>query len=252
MKRIFKITILLVMTIMIGIIPVMADTAERQKADGEYVTVSDITNEDTLHNAGTVPTVSISVQKSGEKKDVAQVTYSAAELKIIGGDRDRPDGFAWLGVRLTPKETNGKTYTHYKIDNGNVEQLSDNNGKSLDYYFPVSKANLTSAVKEGKDLIFTKAITWLTSETDPDPDATVTTLTVTIKAEGIQLFAKNNTTSEWNKTDYDNIVAEREAASAPATGDTTPKTGKINVLPILATIALITLFGIVLINNRKK
>ncbi len=247
MKKTLIIATLLVFTLMIGILPVMAATQERQTTEGEYVTISDITNEDTLHTEGTNPTVTISVKKSGEKEDTAEVTYSAAELKTVGGKEDRPEGFAWLGIRLTPKETNGKTYTHFKIDNDSVEELVDNNNKSLDYYFPVSRANLTNAVRDGKDLIFNKTITWLTSEAEPDEDATVTKLTLTIKAEGMQIYAENNSTVEWNKTDFERITEEVSAARQQ---QATPKTGEVNFLPILATIALITLGGIVFINNK--
>ncbi len=230
MKKILTISTLLVIVLMLSLLPVFAaETEERNTQQGTFVTVSDITNEDTIHAESGDPTVNVKVTKGDNNKDTVEVTYYAASLKAVEEDEEihRPAGYAWLGVRLYP--SSGTDYTYVTFDDGTGEELSDvNNHKCEDYYIGVSKENLEKAVKEGKDLVYTDTITWYKNKeaTEPESDAPVTNLKIIVKAKDMVVYDETDSKEEWNEETYNKAVAEYEAAKkAEAQKDKTPKTG---------------------------
>ncbi len=227
MKKILTISTLLVIVLMLSLLPAFAAETEKK---GNFVTVSDITNEDTMHSESGEPTVDIEVTKGEGNRDTVVATYYAADLKIVSNDEvERPAEAAWLGVRLVPNDNENSKYGYVTFDDGTGENLIDVDSKKCeDYYVAVTKENLEKAVKEGKDLVYTDTLTWFKdeSESKSKTDAPVTELKIIIKAADMVVYDKDDQNVEWNEETYNKAVAEYEAAKkAEAQKDKTPKTG---------------------------
>ncbi len=239
MKKILTISTILVVLLMLSVLPVFATAPNvdhsgenNLNTNGKFVDVGDITNKDTLHSEDGKPTVNISVVP-GDKKDVVTVTYDSAELKILDNSTDnveRPSESAWLGVRLTPKDTK---YTHYTFS-GSEGVKALGTPQCHNRYIPVTGDILEKAVKDGKVengqyVIFEGTFTWYTSEAANDQDAPTTELKVILNVAKTEVYDKEDE-EEWNDETYTKAVAEYEAAKkaaeeAGAAKDKTPKTG---------------------------
>ncbi len=228
MKKILTITSILVITLMLSILPALAaETVERKTTKGNFVTVSDITNGDTIHADSSEPSVNIKITQGEDNKDTVEVTYYAASLRVVEEELEgRPAGYAWLGVRLVPNN-NDNTYSSVKFEDGTSDKLtnSSDSKKCEDYYVGVSKEKLEKAVKEGKDLVYTDTLTWLKDD-NTEENAPVTNLKIIIKAADMVVYDKEDQNVEWDEETYNTAVAEYEAAKkAEAQKDKTPKTG---------------------------
>ncbi len=191
-KKILTIATLLVVALIIGILgtTVMA-------ADLAGATAEDATQDDTRLDAG----VKISSNESkinGDKQNI-EVVYTVASLKVLGtNEEDRPDGYGWIGVKVTCPEGAKKGIE-------NDKDKTEYNAPSFNQYFGINVAKLQKAVEDGTGYIsYTKSYTW---QYDAEPKGvTTTTLTVKIKAEGVTLQDKDDSVSAdktlWNKDEY--------------------------------------------------
>lgn len=149
-KKLFSILMTVVMFMLV------VSTTNPIKAATTDTTVEDITNQDTIHTGANKPVSNITT-----KGDHITVIYSAASFKIIGAGTDatasqgRPDGYAWLGIRVTAPA--GKDIEKYKIKDAVA-------GTTFDRYFGVNEERLKDAVKNGKDLTFSVTVDWLKAD----------------------------------------------------------------------------------------
>ncbi len=237
MKKILTISTILVVLLMLSVLPVFANE------EGTIATATDITNEDTLHNTSSKPTANISYKKVNETEEDVTITYSSVSLKVLEQATNREEGYAWLGVRLTPKNGDSGDSTEYKkaeLIEGSSKRtidVSDDSGKSVDYYVPVSLKQLEDAVKNGStEFTYVATFNWLKNdETSATESAPKTVLTVKIKLDDIKLYDKDNSEDKplWNEEIYETEVAKveaekkaaEEAQQKTAQKDKTPKTG---------------------------
>ena len=237
MKKILTISTILVLLLMLSVLPVFADapsfdhTGEHNlNTNGTYVDVADITSADSLHSADARPTVNINVVP-GDNKDIVTVSYDSAQLKILADKGSRPEDAAWLGIRLTPKDTK---YTHYTFS-GSEGVKALGTPQCHNRYIPVTGDILEKAVKDGKVengqyVIFEGTFTWYTSQEANGEDAPTTELKVVLNAEKTVVYNKEDDEEEWNSTIYEETVEankKEEPAQKPAESqkDKTPKTG---------------------------
>ena len=224
-----------------------------------YDKVTDITNTDTLHNSSGKPTCTIT---ANDGNTVVNVVYNAADLKIIGegtegASEGRPDGYAWLGIRVSAPDT----ATKYKIN----DETEENNNTSFDKYFGVNKEKLEKATKEGKDITYSLKVTWLKNGGE-DTVVLTQTINIIIKVDKINLFDKedNEGSKLWDNEKYQEVkkAAEEakkaeEARKAEANKkdekDTTPKTGSVDysVYMAIAT-AVVALGGIYTVKKLAR
>ena len=194
-RKMLTIVTLLVLALIVGAlnIPVMA-------TEFKGATVTDDTAADTKLEAG-VETPTITSKVNGDKQEV-EVVYTVAALKIVTGEvEDRPEGYAWVGVKVA-KPTGATKGIEDDEDKTEYE------GESFNQYFGVNLKKLQEAVENGTGYIsYTKTYTW-----QYDAEATevkTTTLTVKIKAEGVTLADKDGEDKTlWNQDEYNTYKLE--------------------------------------------
>ncbi len=140
--------------------------------------------------------------------ETANVTikYDAATLKILAGNGERPDNYAWLGFHIDkPTEVSGTP--KYKVGSEDPEEYTDG-----DYYFGIDEAKLLAAAKTGKNVEYTYEFDW---NGDGSYEQTVTAVVVPSK------ITLNNKTGEtiWTPAE---ALENAPVETAPKTGDTLP------------------------------
>lgn len=219
-------------------------------------TVTDITNVDTIHAGEGKPTTTQNVNG-----DNIEITYSVASLKIIGegtngtASEGRPNGYAWLGIRITAPDSASK----YKIGN-NVETLKAE--RTFDKYFGINQESLKDAVIKGQDKTFTINVKWLDNG---ENELSSNIIKVIVKAENITLYNSSDDTQIWNKdiakalkaenkdtklnVDNTELSSKRKENGKKAEKDETYKTGSSDIVLGTTIVSIISLVGIYFIKK---
>ena len=269
----------LVLTLAVAM-PVMADTEQEVKG----ATVVDDTASDSYKT--NKPNPGDSVKSGTDTDEIFTLTYDSADLKIVnnaGGENNRPDANAWIGVKITaPEGVKGITKVEQDNSLGNASAIDENkltktfesDNKTLHEYFHVNVTELENAVEKGNEyLTYALKYTWdynnqatATASNDETKVAT-TTVVVKIKVAGVTLVNDGTGTEQvlWDTAKYNAKKSEVEAAAkaeaeankkptAAKTNkekDNTPGTGVENVYAVAGLVAVVTLAGAVVLNKRK-
>ncbi len=154
-------------------------------ATTEYPTVENITNEDTLKKG------EVTVTGSGTNSII--ITVKDAKFKLLAdGEQgeDRPDDYAWTGLRFTMPDD----ATNIKIaDKSETASAPD---YTFDEYFGFNVAELQEAAKNKKDFSKSWVLTW------GEPEENKVTITLIVKPESTTLLNKTSDEESWNETKY--------------------------------------------------
>lgn len=156
----------------------------------------DITNENTLmsEEKGYVAT----------QGDETTLTYIDSTFRLLAGGEDaRPDGYAWIGVRLTQED---EDVTHYSTKVNDEEVTSKTalpETKYVDEYFGINVDKLTEAALADEALTYKYEVTWYAS----DETTKVQTVNVVVYPDSITLLPKGAESLEesepvWNEDIY--------------------------------------------------
>ncbi len=224
---------LLVAIFLLAILVVPVKAATITEAD-----VEDWTRSDSLHNAGNTP----KMVKTTDTDGTIVLTYNAAELKILNGDSKRPDGYAWIGVKVKNVPEDATAFTV----NGKKYDILNSDGKFAEEFVGIKESTLQNATKEGKDIIYNLEFKFIKNESDEVGDAVK--VRVVIKTEGITLYNKEDNAQVWNDAIYEEFAPKAEVPSEEPVKeelDETSKTGVIATDLIVAmALAMVSLVGI--------
>ncbi len=149
----------------------------------EYPTVENITNENTLKEG--------KVTVTGSGTDAITITVENAKFKLLSeGEQgeNRPDNYAWAGLRFTMPEN----ATNVKI--GGQQETPQTN--KFDEYFGFNVQELKEAAQKKENFSKSWDLTWGSSNENK------VTITLVVKPESTTLIKKEDTTEEWNETNY--------------------------------------------------
>ena len=169
---------------------------------GEYATVEDITNADTLKTGknGTL---------TGVGTDEVTLTYSEAAFEIIpkGSVDTRPDNKAFVGIRikLPVGSKNIKITTQEPHNEDDMETQT-----TFDKYFGFDANDLSEATENQNGVLKrTYVLTWETADSSPMSQ----TINIVIKPENVALFNKDEYTEDdtegkalWNEAKWEEKV----------------------------------------------
>ncbi len=160
------------------------------------------------------------------------ITYDAAQLKMVGADRDigRTIDAAWVGVKVVaPKDVAIDTLRNATYINGSDDTKKSfwNNQDSfksdqasdehyINVFGAVTKDILTKAASTGTNIKYTWKFDW---NNDNTYDQTVTLI---INPEGVVLTAKDTDNVIWNEETYEEYKKDETINEGPKTGDELP------------------------------
>ncbi len=156
----------------------------------------DITNEDTLmtEEKGSVST----------EGDVTTLTYTTSTFRLLAnGVGDRPDGYAWIGVRLTQEDEDVTQYSTKVNDSVVTSKTALPESKYVDEYFGINVANLTTAAQADEVLTYKYEVTWYASD---DETTKVQTVNVVVYPDSITLLPKGTVSLEESEPVWDEDI----------------------------------------------
>ncbi len=196
--------------------------------------VKDITNADSVEggitDADTEEGTLLNIEGK-ENAETVKVTLSQAIKAVaLEAAEDRPEGKAWLGIRITKP-----TGAEQKIKiNGVEEDLKTDD--FLDIYYPIDYKSLEQAILGNKPIHYETKIDW---NADGTPDQTII---MDIDAEKVSELKDTEGEKVWDEaimekvieeantqTTDDDITEAPEKTESEAKKDDVPKTG--NTLP---------------------
>ncbi len=203
-------------------------------------TVSDATKEDILHKGAEKPKADV----KGANTSNVTVTYKGINAKTLREDGTRPDGYAWLGVKVDPdseyqdsldKVNVRITYLDYNVNdhfyyttktgtyNGTVD--ADNT-----YYLGIDNMMLSGAMEVdtyGDGMLrFVLEFDW---DGDNKYDQTVTVL---VNPADVTLYNYEDEYTVWDIEAYqavlDSLIEIDEESTEPSTNVSTNNTSNVN------------------------
>ena len=171
-------------------------------AAGQYGTVKDISNADSLWNKD--DSYNVNIENNTTEK--VTITYGEIKVNTLPSKEDRPEGYAWLGFHITrPTGTTSKV----KVNGKEIDNYTDG-----DYYFGINKDKLIDAVKNKRNIEYKYEFDW---DNNGDYEQTVTAI---INPAKVTLTENSKTgTSLWTP---EMIEEYAPLDDAPNTGDTIP------------------------------
>ncbi len=210
-----------------------------------YGTVSDCTNDNTLHND-----VEPSYVISNNDQEEVTITYNSAILKLLPADDsddvNRPADYAWLGIKVTAPE--GASKYSVQCNDGEIEDKGNIVDNCVIDYFGVNADKLKTATTTGNGLLYTYKIYWK----DADGNETTQTIKIVINPAKFEVYDLNNSDVKWNEEIYNQEVkkvqdakkaAEQNTPKKEDKKDTTPQTGVVDYSVYMAIATAVVALG---------